>query len=161
VTLAQQPIGDLEPAAKDAGCKLVHAKDEGAGHESRPFTAADYGSNPPTSGAHDPTPAEDGIYDPGDTPGLGNLVHALEHGRVEVQYRSGTDPQTIKQLEALVAENDGYHMLLYENTTDMPFAVAATAWTQLLGCPRMNDKVFDALRTFRDRYVDQGPEQVP
>ena len=52
-------------------------------------------------------------------------------------------------------------MLLYENTTDMPFAVAATAWTHPLGCPEMNDKVFDAIRTFRAQYIDKGPEKVP
>ncbi len=42
----------------------------------------------------------------------------------------------------------------------MPYAVAATAWTQMLGCRQMNDKVFDALRAFRARYVDKGPELV-
>ena len=31
----------------------------------------------------------------------------------------------------------------------------------MIGCREMNDKVFDALRTFRTRYVDKGPEQVP
>jgi hypothetical protein len=40
-------------------------------------------------------------------------------------------------------------------------AVAATAWTHSLACPRMNDKVFDAIRTFRSRYTDKGPENVP
>ncbi len=89
-------------------------------------------------------------------------VHTLEHGRIDVQYKKGTDKQTVARLEALLAEqNNGYHMLLFENATDMPYAVAATAWTHLLGCPTMNDKVFDAIRTFRDRYVDKGPEQVP
>jgi hypothetical protein len=43
----------------------------------------------------------------------------------------------------------------------MKYAVAATTWGQLLGCPRMNDRVFDALRAFRERYIDQGPERVP
>jgi hypothetical protein len=89
-------------------------------------------------------------------------VHPLEHGRIEVQYKPGTPSSTVRQLEALLAEqSDGYHMLLFENTTDMRYAVAATAWTHLLGCPEMNDKVFDALRTFRARYIDKGPEQVP
>src|SRR3712207_7133322 len=35
--------------------------------------------------------------------------------------------------EALLAESEGYHMLLYENTTDMDYAVAATAWTKAVG----------------------------
>ena len=43
----------------------------------------------------------------------------------------------------------------------MPYAVAATAWTHLLGCPKMNDKVFDAIRAFRLAYVDKGPEFIP
>ena len=43
----------------------------------------------------------------------------------------------------------------------MPFAVAATSWTHLLGCAKMNDKVFDAIRAFRDKYVDTAPERIP
>ena len=90
------------------------------------------------------------------------LVHTLEHGRVNVQYKKGTPAATSRRLEALVTEqNEGYHMLLYENTTDMDAAVAATAWTHSLTCPTMNDKVFDAIRTFRARYIDKGPETVP
>jgi hypothetical protein len=52
-------------------------------------------------------------------------------------------------------------MLLFQNTTKMPYAVAATAWTHALTCPRMNDRVFDAIRTFRARYIDKGPEKIP
>ena len=89
-------------------------------------------------------------------------MHPLEHGRIEVQYKKGTDAETVGKLEALLAEQeDGYHMLLFENTTDMDSAVAATAWTHSLTCPEMNDKVFDAIRTFRARYIDKGPERVP
>jgi hypothetical protein len=50
---------------------------------------------------------------------------------------------------------------MFRNNTNMPFQVAAVAWTRYLGCRRMNDKVFDAIRAFRDQYVDQAPEQVP
>ena len=50
------------------------------------------------------------------------LVHTLEHGRINVQYKKGTPAATVAKLEALLAEqNEGYHMLLYENTT---------AWTR-------------------------------
>ena len=90
------------------------------------------------------------------------LVHALEHGRIELQYKPGTPAEDRRRLEQLVDELEGgYHMLLFENDTDMPFAVAATAWGHLLGCPKMNDKVFDALRAFRKDYVDKGPETIP
>jgi hypothetical protein len=153
---------DFEKAAKEAGCELINPAYEGAGHEEREFTAGDYKTNPPTSGTHFPSWAEDGIYEAGNVPPLGELVHTLEHGRINVQYKPGTPTDVVLKLEALLAEqNDGYHMLLYENPTGMDYQVAATAWTHILGCPKYNDKVPDAIRTFRARYIDQGPERVP
>jgi hypothetical protein len=160
--LPQQATSDIKEAAKAAGCTLNNPAYEGANHEQKDFQASDYKTNPPTSGNHTPDWYEDGIYAPGDTPELGKLVHPLEHGRIEVQYKKGTDAETVGKLEALLAEEqDGYHMLLFENTTGMESAVAATAWTHSLTCPEMNDKVFDAIRTFRARYIDKGPERVP
>ena len=162
VTIPEQAIGDLNEAAKAAGCKLSNPKIEGAQHEERTFTEKDYKTNPPTSGNHFPTWAEDGVYPPDGTPPLGELVHTLEHGRIDVQYKPGTPQETIDQLNALLSEmNDGYHMLLFENPTNMDAAVAATAWGHSLTCPEMNDKVFDAIRTFRNEYIDKGPENVP
>jgi Protein of unknown function (DUF3105) len=162
VKLPVQQTSDVNAAAKAAGCVLQHPPIEGRNHSTKTFTAADYKTNPPTSGDHFPQWYEDGIYAPGDTPNLGMLVHPLEHGRIEVQYKPGTPKATISGLEAFMAEQqDGYHMLMFQNTTKMPYAVAATAWGQLLGCKTMDDKVYDALRTFRERYIDKGPEQVP
>jgi hypothetical protein len=153
---------DFQAAAETAGCELINPEFEGQGHEERAFTAADYQSNPPTSGPHFPSWAEDGIYEAGNLPDLGLLVHTLEHGRINVQYAPGTDAATVDALEAFLAEsNEGYHMLLYENPTNMEYQVAATAWTHILGCPEYNDRVPDALRTFSARYIDQGPERVP
>jgi Protein of unknown function (DUF3105) len=162
VKLPQQATSDLQKAAKAAGCTLANPAYEGANHEDKQFKPSDYKTNPPTSGNHTPDWYEDGIYAPGNTPNLGKTVHPLEHGRIEVQYKPGTPKSTVSQLEALLAEEqDGYHMLLFQNTTGMPYAVAATAWTHSLTCPKMNDKVFDAIRTFRARYIDKGPERVP
>jgi Protein of unknown function (DUF3105) len=162
VKLPEQQTTDIEAAAKAAGCKLSNPAYEGAGHDQKQFTASDYKTNPPTSGAHFPDWYDDGVYEPGTTPNLGMLVHTLEHGRIDVQYGKGTPKADVAKLEALLAEqNDGYHMLLFQNTTDMPYAVAATAWTHSLTCPEMNEKVFDAIRTFRARYIDKGPEKVP
>jgi hypothetical protein len=155
-------ITKLTEAAEAAGCTLSSPPNEGTDHEAREFTINDYRSNPPTSGTHFPTWYEDGVYAPGTTPELGRLVHALEHGRIELQYAPGTSPETAERLNDLASELEGgYHMLLFQNATDMPFAVAAAAWGQLLGCPEMNDQVFDALRAFRARYIDKGPEVVP
>jgi hypothetical protein len=157
-----QKEGDLKKAAAAAGCKLVASPNEGAGHEEKTFKPSDYKSNPPTSGTHFPTWYDDGVYAPGDTPELGRLVHTLEHGRIDVQYKPGTDDKTRAQLETLVNESDnGYHMLLFQNETKMPFAVAASAWDNYLGCPTMNPQVFDAIRAFRLEHIDKGPEIVP
>lgn len=160
--LPPQRINDLSRAARAAGCTVSHPRYEGAQHEQKDFTAADYASNPPTSGTHFPQWADDGVYEPGNPPPLGMAVHTLEHGRIDIQYRPGAPASTVRKLRALVAEQEGgYHMLLLENQTNMPYEVAATAWTHLLGCERFNDKAIDALRAFRASYIDKGPEQVP
>jgi hypothetical protein len=162
VSIPEQEVGDMQEAAKAAGCTLTNPEIEGATHEDKEFTAEDYKTNPPTSGNHFREWYDDGVYVAGTVPQLGMLVHTLEHGRINVQYKPGTPEETVQQLEALLAEqSEGYHMLLYENTTGMDAAVAATAWGHSLTCPEMNDKVFDAIRTFRAEYIDQGPENVP
>jgi hypothetical protein len=162
ISLPAQQTSNLAAAAKAAGCKLSNPAIEGRNHENKQFSEADYKTNPPTSGNHFPEWYQDGIYQPGGTPNLGMLVHTLEHGRIDVQYKPGTPTHTVKQLEALLAEqSDGYHMLLYENTTNMPYQIAATAWGHSLTCPQFNNQVFDALRTFRAQYIDKGPEDVP
>jgi hypothetical protein len=162
VQLPEQQTSDYQKAAKDAGCTLSNPEFEGQNHEDKDFKASDYKTNPPTSGTHTPDWYEDGIYEPTTTPSLGMLVHTLEHGRINIQYKKGTPAADVAKLEALYqSEDEGYHLLLYENTTGMDAQVAATAWTHSLTCPEMNDKVFDAIRTFRDRYIDKGPETVP
>ena len=162
VQLPEQQTGDLAAAAKAAQCTVSNPPIEGQAHATKIFKASDYKTNPPTSGEHHPEWYEDGIYESGGAPELGKQVHTLEHGRIDVQYRAGTPNSTVAQLEALLAEQSGgYHMLLYENVSDMPYAVAATAWGHLVGCKTMNDKVFDVLRTFRAAYIDKGPESVP
>jgi Protein of unknown function (DUF3105) len=162
ITLPEQQIGELKAAAEAAGCKVTNPPIEGRNHETKDFTEADYKTNPPTSGTHFPQWYQDGIYGPGETPNLGMLVHTLEHGRIDVQYKPGTPAHTVKQLEAFLAEQEGgYHMLLFENGTNMDAQIAATAWGHSLTCPQFNNKVFDALRTFRSSFIDQGPEDVP
>src|SRR5688572_22866148 len=74
-------ISDLNEAAKAAGCKVTDAENEGRGHSTADQT---YKTNPPTSGTHDPTPAQDGVYP--EAPDVEQSVHALEHGRVNIQY---------------------------------------------------------------------------
>jgi hypothetical protein len=161
VKLPEQKTGDMKAAAEAAGCKLENPEIEGSTHETKDFKASDYKTNPPTSGNHNPDWYEDGIYAPGDTPRLGMLVHPLEHGRIEVQYKEGTASGDVAKLESFLGETDGYHMLLFQNTTGMDAAVAATAWGHSLTCAELSDSTWDALRTFRTTYIDKGPESVP
>ena len=159
-------VTDFDAAVKAAGCTFKTYPSEGREHLSSDSGTNDkYKTNPPTSGTHRPTPADDGIYTPGNEPAKENYVHSLEHGRIEIQYKKGAPQSRIDQLEALFNEPlkgvAGYHQLLFQNNTDMPYEVAATAWTQLMGCKTFNDKTFDALRAFRERFVDKGPELIP
>ena len=148
--------------AEAAGCTLGHPPIEGNAHAAHTFTIDDYATDPPTSGDHAPEPAADGVYDRGSTPGLGSLVHALEHGRINIQYRENAPREVVARLEELVAENGGYHTLLFAHTTAMDGAeIAATAWGHSLTCQNAAPDALDAIRAFRDRYVDQGPERVP
>jgi hypothetical protein len=152
---------DLAHAAAAAGCVQLNPAIEGASHVT---TKVVYKTNPPTSGNHNPVPALDGIYNPGEEPTPEHYVHALEHGRIEFQYRPGTAKHLISQLETLASEplngKAAYKMLLFENNTKMPYAVAATAWGHILGCKTVKSPaMFDALRDFRIKYVDKGPEQ--
>jgi hypothetical protein len=148
-------VDDLDAAAKAAGCEVKTNKEEGSTHVETKVT---YKANPPTSGDHFPVPAEDGSYT--EAPPDERQVHSLEHGRIYMQYAPDAPPEVRDQLQALFDE-DPYHMILAPNNTDMPYEVAATAWNQVIGCPEMNDGVFDAFRAFREQYRDQGPEFVP
>ena len=82
-----------------------------------------------------------------------------------MQYSPKASKTVRDQLAALFNEKlkgvSGYHMVLFENNTQMPYEVAATAWTHIMGCKTVNDKTWDALRAFRDRFVDKGPELIP
>jgi hypothetical protein len=156
-------VTDVEDAVEAAGCRVQEFPSAGSQHTTE---QVQYRTNPPTSGAHDPVPAEDGIYPAGGAPEVEKSVHSLEHGRINIQYRRGTPVETINRLERLVETfevkgSEGYHALLFENQTNMPAAVAATAWTKSLTCPQMNDQVFDAIRAFWRANADKGPEFIP
>ena len=55
----------------------------------------------------------------------------------------------------------GYNTLLIENRTNMPHALAVTGWGSMLSCPSFSNATFDAIRAFRTRFVDTGPEFIP
>lgn len=154
----------VQAKARAAGCSAQTFRNFGRSHVEG---GVKYATNPPTSGDHDPTPASDGIYDPGGTPPAGKLVHALEHGRIQFQYKPGTPRSVITQLQSLMTQPGangrpaGYNQLFYQNTTQMPYQVAATAWTHLLACPRFQGAAtLAAMQAFRDTYTDKAPEVI-
>jgi hypothetical protein len=149
---------DLFKVAREAGCVLSNPVIEGREHVP-PDKKVIYKTNPPTSGNHDPIPAVDGVYSQSPTTKtMKHFVHTLEHGRIEIQYDPTLGKRRIDQLGGLF-NDDPYHMVLFPNNR-MPYKVAVTAWGHLLGCKKVTDKTFDAIRAFRDRYRDQGPEQA-
>jgi hypothetical protein len=163
---AKRDSKGLTASAKAAGCVVKTFPDEGAAHVAKTLTAADYKTNPPTSGDHNINPAPDGVYAPGNEPEIQNWVHTLEHGRIIFMYKPGTAAGRISQLQTLFNEKvldsgNGYHSVLMQNNTKMPFAVAAVAWRHYVACPEFTDKSLVAMRDFRTVYVDTAPEKIP
>ena len=150
---------NLQTAAKEAGCDLqLNLRDEGNNHVNGGLPYSKYGTNPPTSGDHDPNPLADGAY--ATEPPVGNFVHSMEHGRIEIQYTPDL-PESDQLALKGVFDEDPNGMLMFPNK-QMPYEVAATAWTQLMGCKKYEGaKTLDAIRDFRDTYRGNGPEAIP
>ncbi len=158
VPIPAQATTDLDAAVRLAGARRIsHPYAEGINeHTDEPVS---YPTNPPTNGPHAFTWTEDGSYAGAPAPPTEQVVHAQEHGRVVIQYRPGLPRAQLGQLVALYEESPR-HVLLVENATSMPCDVAATAWGNGVLCPTLNARSFDALRAFRDRFRDRGPETV-
>jgi hypothetical protein len=141
-------VTDLATAAKRAGCDLrLHLKDEGHNHIPPGSPAPDYKTNPPTSGNHVEPPYQqaDGAYT--ETPAEIDYVHSLEHGRMEIQYAPNLPEKDQLALKGLYDTMYGA-TLLFPNDK-MPYKVAATTWTNLLGCPAYKGAAtLDAIRAF-------------
>jgi uncharacterized protein DUF3105 len=153
---------NLAADATAAGCTFKSFPSEGRNHTTSKVT---YKTNPPTSGNHNPTPAQDGIYAPGNEPQPENYVHSLEHGRIEFEYKKGTPQAQVAQMQKVAEEpiNDsaGYHVLMFENNTNMPSQFALAAWTKLLTCDKLTPQSLDVMRQFRKAFTDKGPEFIP
>ena len=162
-----QQVEDLDEAVEAAGCEVTSKRATSRDHTEDPNEQIPYDTNPPTSGRHFAAPADDGSYET--APDIKELVHTLEHGRVIVWFKKTLPEEARANLQAFFEEDD-YHMVLVPNETDMPFDVATSVWTidpqpngtgRMMGCREYSPAVFDALRTFRDEYRDNGPENVP
>jgi hypothetical protein len=164
--VAEQTQFDPAAAAKAAGCELKSNPGRARTHTTSLDDKVPYKENPPNSGRHFQTPAEDGLYY--EAPPDEMVVHAQEHGRVVVWVKPSLPAEARKTIRALFDE-DEYQMLVVPRA-NMPYAVAATAWSRdpqpngtgrTLGCDRWNDKIVDAIRTFRDEHRSNGPEAIP
>jgi hypothetical protein len=155
-SIPPQKQKDLTLAAKAAGCVIAHPKSEGRGHTTK---HVDYKTQPPTSGPHFPSPTHDGAYLNAPVP-YEALVHALEHGRVVFWFKPNA-PASVRGALKKLYDEDPSLVILTPNPRPMPYQVAATAWTELIGCPAYNDKVPDALRAFAFAHRLKGPEYFP
>lgn len=141
-------VSNLKAAADQAGCKLqLHLKDEGHTHIPPGSPTPDYKTDPPTSGNHVEPPYQqaDGAYS--EMPEEIDIVHSLEHGRMEIQYSPDLPEKDQLALKGLY-ETLYAGTLLFPNEK-MPYEVAATTWTNLIGCPTYKGAItLDAIRDF-------------
>jgi hypothetical protein len=153
-------VANLKKSAKMAGCDLrLDLKDEGRHHIPPGSPAPDYGTNPPTSGNHVDPPFQqaDGAYS--EEPLPIDFVHSLEHGRMEIQY--SPDLPEADQLELKGLYDEMYAATLLFPNDEMPYEVAATTWTNLLGCKQYKGSItLDAIRDFGKATWGTAPEEV-
>jgi hypothetical protein len=154
-------VADLAAAAKKAGCVLrLKLPDEGHEHIPVGSPPPNYKTNPPTSGNHVEPPYQqaDGAYR--EMPAEIDFVHSLEHGRLEIQYSPKLPRKDQLALKGLYDTMYGA-TLLFPNEK-MPYEVAATTWTNLLGCPTYKGAItLDAIRDFgRATWGKYGGEPV-
>lgn len=157
--------GDLTGASNVAGCDLqTDLPEEGNTHFQDEDRVVERDTNPPTSGDHFASNSEvgtgalaDGAYL--ETPNENRLVHSLEHGRINIQYSPDLPEEDQLALKG-VFDADRPGVNLYPNP-DMPYDVAATAWTHLVGCDTYEGgATLDVIRAFTAAYRGQGPEPV-
>lgn len=158
---APAKVTNLQAAAKQAGCRLrLNLKDEGHEHIPPGSPEPDYKTNPPTSGPHVEPPYQqaDGAYS--EMPEPIDFVHSLEHGRMEIQYSPNLPEEDQLALKGLYDTMYGA-TLLFPNG-EMPYAVAATTWTNLMGCPKYKGAItLDAIRAFgKATWGKYGGENV-
>lgn len=156
---------DLDAAAQAASCELqLDLPNEGNNHFADEDTEVNYKTSPPTSGDHyagneaGSGALADGAYL--EPPPVTRVVHALEHGRVAINYSPELSEEEQLELKGLF-EDEPAGVILLPNA-DMPFEVAASAWTQLVGCEEYEGAAtLDLVAAFRDTYRGKGPERIP
>jgi hypothetical protein len=83
----------------------------------------------------------------------------MEHGRVAIRYDPELPEEQQLALKGVFDQDSGGMILIPD--PDLPFAVAASAWRNYVGCKTYDPLVLDVLRNFRDTYRGNGPENFP
>jgi len=141
-------VTGLRKTAAQAGCFLRTNLKPKKGKELSPGAPTPkYTTDPPASGPYVKPPHQqaDGAYL--------NMVDAIDqlgalnHGRMTIQYAPDL-PEKI-QLELKGLYDTMYGATLLFPNDEMQFAIAATTWTNSVGCTSYEDeKTLDALRAF-------------
>lgn len=161
--IPDQRTADLNAAARAADCKDEAITASGAGeHTSDVSEPIEYQTEPPSIGAHYQEWPEDDIYE--EAPPLTSVVHTLEHGRILIWLRPDLPEEQRAQFKALYDEDPYHVIMLPREQLKEPFAV--TAWVgqdtgHTLRCQEVNDRTWDAIRAFKEKYRDKAPEFVP
>jgi hypothetical protein len=153
-------VTDLRVAVKKAGCDLrLNLPSEGHTHIPPTAPTPEYGTSPPTSGNHVDPPYQqaDGAYS--EMPKEIDIVHSLEHGRMQIQY--SPDLSESEQLELVGLYDSMYGATLLFPNEEMSYAVAVTTWRNLLGCDEFKGAItLDAIRDFGKLKWGRGREPV-
>lgn len=120
-----------------------------AGANQHTTSPVSYENIPPVSGEHAPHPGECGVFaqqQPNEV-----MVHKLEHGSIGLLYTPDTDPEEIKQLEAIVGEYD-------ENIFSMPYEgmdsqIVIAAWGYTMELDSFEE---DSIEEFIDEFHKGG-----
>lgn len=108
-----------------------------------------YHTTPATSGPHFAFTAAAGVYQRPVADGL--TVHALEHGRVAIQYAPGTGPAEVEQLARLARRYPADVILAPHPGVDQ--GIVLTAWGHLDHLDRYHEtRITRFVETLRGRY---------
>lgn len=153
----------LSKVADEAGCYLLlKYREEDSALLPAGSETPEYESDPPSSGPHVKPPYQqaDGAYL--NKPAPINYIASLDHGRMAIAYAPDLFEEIQLELKGLYDTMYG-GTLLYPDD-ELPFAVAAITWGNVLACTGYepgSQKVLDAIRLFgKAMWGKSGSEPV-